>query len=544
MLTLGDLLLPDTQALDLEEIEVKGNIVLVKVASTQETAVCPSCRGTAYRVHSRYYRILDDLPCGGHRVQLHWKIRRFFCDNYACSKLTFCECLPQVAKPYAHKTQRLQEQQIHIGFEVGGESGKRLAGALKMQISGDQILRSLRSKPEPNFPTPRVLGVDDWAIKRGRVYGTILIDLEKRQVIDLLPDRKPETLAAWLSTHTGVEMISRDRGKEYIEGIGLANQELIEVADRFHLLKNLVEMLQQFFERCPSELKLAAQQNSDDPTIPSAIELPNDKQNLEKDQSILPKDAKKTHRQVLFEEVKSLAEQGMSQRAIARKTNLNRRTVRKYIYLNELPRKFQTIYSTSKAAPFMGFIQQHWNQNECSIRQLFNELKDQGFTGSYSSISRAIHAQLGVHNLKKSHVSTLKHLRYSPRAAAWAIFQPDQELKDAQKTLCRTLCDVSPLAMQARSLALSFREIITCQQADKLDEWLVQAENSQIIEFARFAAGLRGDYKAVKAALTYSWSNGQVEGQVNRLKLIKRQMYGRAGFDLLRRRVLGPAPVL
>jgi transposase len=146
---------------------------------------------------------------------------------------------------------------------------------------------------------------------------------------------------------------------------------------------------------------------------------------------------------------------------------------------------------------------------------------------------------LGVENLKTSHSLAPAPLRYSPRQAAWAIFQSETELKESQKVLCQALCELSPMAAQARQLAHAFREMIEKRQVAQLDSWLIQAENSRIVEFRRFVAGLRKDYKAIKAALIYSWSNGQVEGQVNRLKVIKRQMYGRAGFSLLRKKVLG-----
>lgn len=540
----GELFLPDDRSLIFEEISIDANTVLVKVISAGGEATCPYCHMPANRMHSRYFRTLDDLPCGERRVQIQWKTRRFFCDNLTCSRFTFCERLPGVAEPYARKTKRLRDKQIQIGFELGGETGKRLANLLSISISGDQLLRFVHSKSETDVPTPRVLGVDDWAIRKGQTYGTILVDLEKQQVVDLLPDRKPETLAAWLFAHPGIEIISRDRGKEYIEGIALEGHPYIEVADRFHLLKNMVEMLQRLFEGCPDEFALAVKQNSPEQTttFPPEVLQEHEELELEKRQNTQPQKDKKTNRQVRFEEVKSLTRQGMSQRAIAEKTSLARQTVRKYQHLNEPPHKRQIAASGSKAAPFMDFIRQRWDQNNPSVKQLFEELQAQGFNGSYASLNRAIHSQMGIQNLKKSRAPSPKPIKYSPRQMAWAIFQPEAELKASQKALSQTLCELSPLVEQARKLAHTFREMISNRHHDFLDEWLRQAESSQISEFMRFAAGLRGDYNAIKAALTYSWSNGQVEGQVNRLKLIKRQMYGRAGFPLLRRRVIGPIP--
>ncbi len=541
----GELFLPNVRCLSFEKIEINANTVLVKVVSAGKQAVCPYCQTTANRMHSCYSRTLDDLPCGERRVQIQWKAKRFFCDNYACSHFTFSERIPEVAGFYARKTRRLQDKQTELGFEVGGEAGKRVANLLNISISGDQILRLVHSKAETDYPIPRVLGIDDWAIRKGQTYGTILVDLEKQQVVDLLPDRKPETLAAWLKEHPGIEIISRDRGKEYVQGIELTKQEFIQVADCFHLLKNMVEMLQRLFERCPMELALAAKQNSCGQIVASQAEASKQPGELasEKGSGKTRPEEKKPYRQVRFEEVKLLAEQGVSQRTIANKTGLARQTVRKYFHLDQLPKKHQAAGSGSKAAPFMEFIRQRWEQNNPSVKQLFEELQAQGFTGGYASLNRAIHSQMGIRNLKKSRTPTRIPIQYSPKQTAWAIYKPDEELKSWQKALCQTLWEISPLAKKARKLAHAFREMISNKQPDYLDEWLVQAESSQIVEFVRFAASLRSDYKAMKAALSFCWSNGQVEGQVNRLKLIKRQMYGRASFMLLRRRVLGPAPV-
>ena len=535
---LDELFLPDNYVLNLEEIHIDPTSVVVRVSSFLDEAICPYCKASANRLHSRYHRTLADLPCGERTVQILWLVRRFFCDNPNCPYLTFGEQYPGIATPYARRTQRLWEKQLQIGFEMGGEAGRRVAELFNLRVSGDSIIRFVRSIPDANLPIPRVLGVDDWAKKKGHTYGTILVDLEKQQVVDLLPDRKPETLAAWLLTRPGIEIISRDRGKEYIEGINLGNPGVIQVADRFHLLKNMVEMLQRLFERCSADLQQAAKENSSQPSIPPTLtddRKPDFGEDVQKQST-----PKNTYQQARFDEVKRLQEQGVGQRAIARQVGLARQTVQKYLHLEKLPKKSQRSNRYSKAAPFINFIAEHWDQDIHSVKQLLEELQAQGFTGSYSSLNRAIHSQLGVDNLKTTHQPYQRPLIYTPRQAAWAIFRPEIALKDHQKSLCQTLCKISPVAFQAHQLAQAFREMIGQKQHDRLDEWIQEAEESHIVEFVRFARGIRKDYAAIKAALTYSWSNGQLEGQVNRLKLIKRQMYGRAGFQLLRKRVLGP----
>jgi transposase len=249
----------------------------------------------------------------------------------------------------------------------------------------------------------------------------------------------------------------------------------------------------------------------------------------------------KTYRQIRFEEVKKLQARGCSRREIAHRLGIDRRTVSKYFHLDAPPQRALQSRFSSKSLPHLDYLQQRWDEGCHSLKDLFSELLARGFTGSYSCVLRAVHSRLGVGNLKTSSTPASKPIVFSPRQAAWIGLRPENKLREQQKAFRQALCEVSEVASQACQLARSFREMIEDRQSEKLDEWLHQAENSRIVEFERCATSLRADYDAVKAALIYSWSNGQVEGQVNRLKLIKRQMYGRANFGLLRKRVLPPA---
>jgi len=454
---------------------------------------------------------------------------------------TFAEQIPDVVRAYARRTQRLAQAQREIAYSDGGEAGACLTAKLKMPTSPDTLLRLIRSATDPETPCPRVLGVDDWAIRKRHTYGTILVDLERQKVVDLLPDRKPETLAQWLGEHPEIEIISRDRGDEYIQGIAQGAPQVIQVADRFHLLQNLLEVVERLLKRSPVDLRQAAR------VCVEASELTQLKKQPEpqRETAVAPVDGSPpltTHRELRFIEVKELQAAGCSHREIARRLKIDRRTVSKYFHLEAPPLISRQNSSASKVLPYLDYVQKRWDEGCHNLTTLLVELQTQGFTGSYASLQRAVHIRLGVGKIRTAQEAAPKRVGFSPRQAAWTIVRPENRLRSQQKAFRIALCEVSSQVSQAYDLSQTFREMIEKQEAKKLDAWLKSAEKSRIDEFERFATSLRSDYEAVKAALMYPWSNGQVEGQVNRLKLIKRQMYGRANFDLLRKRVLPTNP--
>lgn len=525
-------LVPQAQTLQLISCHLTAQSLNIGLRSNLPATSCPYCGQLARRQHSHYTRIIRDLPWAGIPVIFTLEVRRFFCDDPGCPHVTFAERFPKLVSPYARQTLRLATLFQQIGLDLGGEAGARLVQQLHLSISPDTLLRRVTLAPEPALETPRVLGIDDWAMKRGHSYGTILIDLEHHQVIDLLPDRKAEIVAAWLRQHPGIEVISRDRGQEYIDAIRSGAPQTIQVADRFHLLQNLFEALQRLFQRSPQEIQRAIDQmRLADPAV-NPIPLSKTLQPTSQAPSL------KTHRQAKFDAVKTLQAKGLTYRAISRQVGLDRRTVRKYFYLDAPPQKGTGSVRNSKAGPYLSYLRHRWQEGCHCLMDLFAEVRQQGFSGSYGSLRRAVHHQLGVGSLYHNLSIPTRRVNLSPKQAAWAVFSEEEDLWEPVKTLRSALLLSSHLAQQVDPLVREFRMMVQERQADRLDNWLEQAENSQISELKRFAISLRGDYAAVRAALTQPWSNGQTEGQVTRLKMIKRQMYGRAGFPLLRKRVL------
>jgi len=242
-------LLADPTATRLVCIRPSLRPITLVVTTSALWAECPSCHRRSTRVHSRYVRRVADLPWHGIAVRLELHTRRFRCRNSLCAQRIFSERQPRVVAHYARKTVRLNAALELIGFAVGGEAGARLARELGLAVSPDTLLRRLRVASQKELTTPRIIGVDDFAFRRGQRYGTLLVDLVRRCPIDLLPDREAETLSAWLKAHPGIEIVTRDRSKTYASGITDGAPTAVQIADRWHLLKNLREALERLLKR-------------------------------------------------------------------------------------------------------------------------------------------------------------------------------------------------------------------------------------------------------------------------------------------------------
>jgi len=533
---------PDELQLRVDRVGVEDRTVVISVTSTSEKSVCPHCETVSERIHSCYQRHPADLPLAGCAVRLDMNIHRFFCDNHQCETRTFAERVSDLLKPYAHRTNRLANQQRRVAFDAGGEAGARLLNTLGMPVSHDTLLRLIRNAPEPGVNTPRVLGIDDWAKRKGQSYGTILVVLEAHQPVDLLPDSSAELVAEWLKAHPGIEIISRDRGVEYIKGATDGAPDAIQIADRWHLLKNLRDTLKRLLESKRDCLRAAAEEVADEPSESKQEEIsPADIEAHAKPVERVStsasteqeKQARYARRQERYKAVLQLHQQGFSIRGIARRLKLSRPTVRKYIEAETCP-----MYPAGVKR--MAYIQQRWKAGCHNASQIWRELGQLGFDGSRGLVAlwvakkrQSLPQLSGLESPSEKKVAP-----WSPSRASWLLVKQEEDLTDDDRQALERMKQADERVAEAYTLGQRFTCMVRERQPESLPTWLEDVANSDIRALTGFANGIKQDLDAVTNALSLPWSNGQTEGQVNRLKLIKRQMHGRADFDLLRKRVL------
>jgi transposase len=548
----ASMFLPDADLLRLDAISLDDDAIRFVLSTVQTAPRCPGCNQPSRRVHSGYVRAPADLPCGGVPLRLELHARRFHCDEANCPRRVFTERLPGVLPPYARRTLRLTEALEAVAYALGGKAGARLASCLGMNASRDTLLRRLKEAAPAADVTPRVLGVDDWAKRKGQQYGTILVDLERRCVIDLLPDRQAETLAAWLREHPGVEIIARDRGGAYAAGAREGAPDAVQVADRWHLLHNLVQALEAVLTHeqralqqaaiapMPAAVEAAAPPASGE--TPPAAAAPQPPNRAQRDSA-----ARRERRRGLFEEVRRLYGEGYSLRAIAEKLGKSRNTVRQYIRMDAFPEMKQRQRTSGQLAPFQAYLEQRWREGCHNATQLWREIKEQGFSGACSAVKHLIsawRAQLPPEERRtrgrkpKGGTDTRAP---APRAVVWWLLGARATLTDEQAAFLERLKEKCPTVELAQSLALEFFGMTRRRESAGLEGWIERAAASGIEELRNFGVGLRRDWEAVVAGLTLEWSSGPVEGQVNRLKMIKRQMFGRASLPVLRARVVPAA---
>lgn len=541
-------LLPKVPGLQLENVAIDEKTVSLSVASTRPAASCPVCGHKTARLHSHYRRTVADLPWGGCSVRLSLLVRKFRCSTPECPRRIFAERLASVVEPYARKTTRLHKILRLVGFALGGEGGARLLWRLGMRTSPSTLLRYVRGSPSVVPPPPNAVGIDDWAFRRGHHYGTIVVDLERHEVIDLLEDREAGSVFAWLKRHPEIRIIARDRGGAYAEAATKGAPQAVQVADRWHLLKNATEVVQRFVERNHAVLGQAAQRVMQTQRIDASVaESPRSISMLSSREEERGSLERRQKRYARYREVMQLHRQGVSERAIARALSINRATVRKFIGAGAFPERASHKRAGSILDPYIPYIHRRWAEGCENAIQLWREIEALGYGGKAAMVRRyARHLRSRLRDStpeqRAAFLADAKTFKApSTRRATWWLLGSTEDLDKEQWAFVEQLCRLCPQMDPVRELSRGFRKMVSERRPEELDAWLDAAESSEVAEIENFARALRRDYKAVGAALEYEWSSGQVEGQINRLKLIKRQMYGRASFDLLRQRVLGAA---
>jgi transposase len=537
------------RGLRIENLRIEPGQVSISVSSAAQGCVCPVCGRHSSRAHSRYHRNVKDLPWHGVSVALEVRARRFFCDEASCERRIFCERMPDVAA-HARKTGRLEEALLAIVFELGGRAGARLAGELGLVVGRDALLRKAKgaSLPDPGGKV-RVLGVDDFAFKKGHAYGTLLVDLERRRVVDLLPERSQGSLVAWLRGHPEVEFAARDRSNIYREALAKGAPGATQVADRWHLLHNLALTLEEFLLQKQNALREAATpeaapEGKDNDDFGSGPIMPNRPRNHDRK---IEEAARKRHERLVrqWEDIRRLYLAGADLRDICRQLGISARTVYRYKDLTEPPPRPSYKRKASVLDPYVPYLVARWTEGCHNGKRLYREIREQGYRNSEEICARFT-AQLRRAEARGKPISSVPRARQGSVAGlsptsknvAALFMRHEGKLDEEQEEYLKRLCGADEALADTRRLAQEFAEMVRRLEGEDLDGWLRDAEESRSTAMRSFAAGLRKDLAAVKAGLTEEWSNGPVEGFVHKLKLLKRQGYGRAGFQLLRARML------
>jgi transposase len=480
-------------------------------------------------VHSRYVRRLSDGALDGRPVVILLVVRRLFCVNPDCVVRTFAEQVEGLSAPYRRRTAPVLAMLEQVGLALAGRAGARLAARLGIRVHPSTLLRLVRAIPESETATaPTVLGVDDFALRRGHVYGTILVDMATGKPIDLLDGREAEPLAQWLRDHPGAKVICRDRAGAYADGAKTGAPEAIQVADRWHLRHNLAGYVEKAVGRHRACWKTDPSENNGADVVESPADRPDE---------VMPEPAESRlviRTRERYAAVADLRRQGESLSAICRVLSLDRKTVQRFARastVDDLLGKATARHSLLD--PFKVYLHQRWNGGVTEAAALAKEIAAQGYTGSEQTVRRYLQQFRGMITAPPA-PPTAPKVRH---VTGWLLRRPSDLDPDEHEKLAgiRSRCShLDSLVAHVKG----FAEMLTQRTGENLENWLSAVEADDQPELHSFAIGIRRDQPAVTAGLTLPHSSGKVEGNVNRLKAIKRQMYGRAKLDLLRKIVI------
>jgi transposase len=520
-------LLPHLAGVVVEAVTAAAGLLIVTARARASEAACPKCGAVSRRVHSRYCRTLADAAVGGRPVAIALAVRRFFCAAPGCPRKTFAEQVDGLTTRYARKTPLLAGMLGRIAVALAGRAGSRLASGLGVPASRQVLLRLVMAVPDPQAASPRVVGVDDFAIRRGQHYGTLLIDIETGAPLDLIEGRDAQPLADWLAAHPGVEVICRDRSGPYANGARTGAPDAIQVADRFHLWQNLAKAV----EKCVAAHRACLAEPTPPPSAhDDAPALPEPQCAGQPDPD--GKYAERTRRHHAL--VHELRADGRGLREIARHLGWGLHTVQRLdraATWQELADGRWKGPRPSKLDPFKPYLGQHADGGHGSIRRLFLEIQALGYDGSYPVVRDYLARNSPAREPLPPAPPTVRD------AANWLCRRPDTLTEDEQPRL-KAILDRCPELQAASDQVRAFAAMITNLTGENLPQWIDIARTVGLPGIASFAKGLEQDIDAVTNGLTMNWSSGPVEGRVNHIKMIKRQMFGRAGLPLLRKRVL------
>ncbi|MFE1444408.1 ISL3 family transposase [Streptomyces sp. NPDC058739] len=532
---MGDVLLQDlwfhrVEGVVIQSVVADGELVVVRARASAERAACPGCGTASGRVHSRYVRRLADTAVVARPVVIELQVRRFRCRDRACRQATFAEQVDGLTFRHGRRSSGLQTVLQRVAVMLAGRAGARLAESLTVRASRSTLLRLIRRLPEPEVHTPRVLGVDEFALRKGHNYGTILVDIDTRRLVDLLPDRATATVAAWLTNHPGVEVICRDRSTAYAEAGRLGAPDAIHVADRWHIWKNLVEAVEKTVIQHRALLcdpENTAPVRAAEPMEPEPAPRSPDE----------PRQSGRLSDRIREQHaaVRALLNEALGLRPIARQLGLARNTVRRLANAATADELLVGRWAgrPSILDPYKPYLHQRWAEGCTVARRLFEELGERGHPGGESVVKKY------VQRLREAfpHDDPPRKAPSVRNVTSWITRRPDRLDDDQAQQLKQILARCPALDRTAEHIR-AFAELMNDRRGRDLSQWIEHVQADDLPALHGFVNGLGQDLDAVVAGLSLPYSSGAVEGHNNKIKMLKRQMFGRANFDLLRKRVL------
>jgi transposase/predicted transcriptional regulator len=533
--------------------DIKGENLTIHACGTKKKAHCPSCHKSSGQIRSGYTRKLMDLPSGNYRSSILLEVRKFKCSNENCPQKIFSEQFPDYAKPYSRKTNRATELLSSILIEISSRKGSHISGLLHMNQSPSTCLRIVLNLPIPVNPDLEVIGIDDWAFKKGVSYGTLFVNAKTGRPIDVIKSRGEAEVTLWLKKHSGIKIITRDRASSYSKAITTALPSCEQVADKFHIVKNLSERVYEIIKKqyssiekeftnfkIESNVELLDTSTATSPSQPGIVEVRKEKVAVEGGK---PKE-------ILYNKVHELHNAGVSTRKTAAILQISRNTVRHYLRYDNFPER-RIVYRNNYQV-YLDIISEECKKGK-NKKEIFNRIKQCGFKGELTAFY--VWFNKNCPQYKEDSKTALKEMKekynnpailfsgLSPRKISiyvcnsqWGISK--NGIPSKEHSLVEQIVQSSPLLQYLREIVLSFRNILKSKTPKLLDEWMQKVELKNLPDINSFVKGLKADIAAVRNAIIYPWTNGFEEGSVNRLKTKKREMYGRAGFELLRRKIV------
>jgi transposase len=518
----------------IQNIEQSDGVFHVYATSSSEEGTCPYCGHMSKKVHSRYVRVIHDLSILGHRVVIYLGVRKFFCQNHECDKTTFAEQPGTEVFRYRRRTCRCEVAVARHGISTSSNSASRLLSLLGIPVSSSTVLRDLHRMRPSSYEDVREVGVDDWAWRKGVTYGSIVIDLKEGWPIDLLGDRDTDSFREWMQGHVQVGLVSRDRSTDYSSAIAALDRTVTEVADKFHLVKNIYDRFGKLIAEHYDDYRRAVRKDEE---VEEVVQ--------ESTGGKTSKPQKTDSRDIMFREVKELQSKGFKPTAISKKLGIARQTATKYCKMEILPARNSKL--RNQYYRYDKYVEQECAKGRpmCSV---FEEIKSQGFSGSltpfydhykYLSDGHRGYRPKGWKPVTENHPKDNRS-ELVPIKALTTMVDKAIRQKDMTEEEIDTMRILNTLGWfrEMYDATKKFHAVITGSDTAELIRWMKRFWKTSIATLKTFIIGIMKDFKAVRNTIRLNVTNGITEGYVNKLKAVKRLMYGRAGIELLKNKLV------